>query len=150
MKRISTIVLSAAVAATLAGCGGSSDASSSSSTEAAPLETAAKNCSAVTTVDDGGGSLTFDGVGKKDESNPFGTTESSDPSASPTEDTLSTVACVLTELDTPKSVVNHMDSTRALDGMQEDSWSHYKARWTYHPDSGMNLTVVDTDVQPAG
>ena len=33
--------------------------------------------------------------------------------------------------------------TRALDGMQTDSWGGMTARWTYHPDNGMNITFTD-------
>ena len=40
---------------------------------------------------------------------------------------------------------NHIESTRALDGTQEDSFGDYQARWTYHPDNGMNLTVWTGD-----
>jgi galactose mutarotase-like enzyme len=50
-------------------------------------------------------------------------------------------ACVLDALDTPQHVQDHIDTTRALDGTQEDAWGDYQARWTYHPDNGMNITV---------
>jgi len=51
------------------------------------------------------------------------------------------LACVLTELGTPTHVISHMDSTRALDGMQSASWEIYTARWTYHPDQGLDITI---------
>ena len=41
--------------------------------------------------------------------------------------------CVLDELETPPQVQEHIDTTRALDGTQEDSWGDYQARWTYPP-----------------
>ena len=52
--------------------------------------------------------------------------------------------CVLRALETPESVRSHMDVTRALDGQQVDSWDGFDARWTYHPDAGIHLIVVDT------
>lgn len=54
---------------------------------------------------------------------------------------ITTVVCVLKELKTPQAVIAHMDSTRALDGRQEDQWDGFTAAWTYHPDAGMNLIV---------
>ncbi|MGD8202447.1 hypothetical protein ACQE98_17535 [Ornithinimicrobium sp. W1679] len=59
------------------------------------------------------------------------------------EETYEDVGCLLVQLDTPDHVISHMDSTRALDGMQDDEWGDITARWTYHPDDGMNLTLVD-------
>jgi hypothetical protein len=60
-----------------------------------------------------------------------------------TGDRLEDVVCVLSKLGIPKSVTAHMDATRALDGQQTDEWDGIKARWSYHPDSGMRLTLVD-------
>jgi hypothetical protein len=52
--------------------------------------------------------------------------------------------CVLGYLHVPDSVLQHIESTRALDGMQTASWDRYEARWTYHPDSGFDITITDT------
>jgi hypothetical protein len=49
--------------------------------------------------------------------------------------------CVLDALAVPERVLDHIGTTRALDGQQEDSWDNYQARWTYHPDDGVNLTI---------
>lgn len=54
---------------------------------------------------------------------------------------IETVACILGELRAPEAVAQHIDTTRALDGQQTDSWSGYKARWTYHPSTGLHLTL---------
>ena len=35
-----------------------------------------------------------------------------------------------------------INSTRALDGMQTDSWHDITARWTYHPDDGLDITLA--------
>jgi phosphatidylethanolamine-binding protein (PEBP) family uncharacterized protein/LysM repeat protein len=51
------------------------------------------------------------------------------------------LTCVLANLDVPARVVSHIDQTRALDGLQEDSWGDYNAQWTYHPDSGLTITI---------
>jgi|1185.fasta_scaffold41226_2 hypothetical protein len=34
-----------------------------------------------------------------------------------------------------------MDKTRALDGMQTDSWPGYTARWTYQPDDALDIII---------
>jgi hypothetical protein len=51
--------------------------------------------------------------------------------------------CVLGYLHVPDSVLEHMESTRALDGMQTASWDRYSARWNYHPDSGFDIVITD-------
>lgn len=48
------------------------------------------------------------------------------------------LACVLTELDVPGSVMSRMDSTRALDGTQDDEFDGITVRWSYHPDNGLD------------
>lgn len=52
-----------------------------------------------------------------------------------------TEACVLDYLKTPAAVRSHIESTRALDGRQTDSWDGYEAAWTYHPDDGLDITI---------
>ena len=51
------------------------------------------------------------------------------------------LACVLLELDTPDSVINRIDSTRALDGRQTGTWEEYSASWGYHPDNGLDIVI---------
>lgn len=53
----------------------------------------------------------------------------------------STADCVFTKLSVPDAVRQHVATTRALDGQQTDSWSGYTARWTYHPDDGLQMTI---------
>jgi hypothetical protein len=57
---------------------------------------------------------------------------------------LESIACLLSETDTPGAVVERMDQTRALDGMQDADWGEgaYGATWTFHPDHGLNLTIT--------
>jgi len=52
--------------------------------------------------------------------------------------------CVMRTLRAPDYVLEHVKSTRALDGQQTESWDGLDARWTYHPKSGLSVTVVDT------
>src|SRR5690625_485293 len=51
------------------------------------------------------------------------------------------VRCVLTELEAPSATWVKIGNTRALDGRQEDDWPGFKASWTYHPDSGLNILI---------
>jgi hypothetical protein len=55
---------------------------------------------------------------------------------------ISDIACVLSELDTPDSVVAEMDGTRALDGRQSDDWDGLEASWSYHPDDGLDIILT--------
>jgi hypothetical protein len=57
--------------------------------------------------------------------------------------TIDDVLCVLTDLETPQSVIARMESTRALDGMQSATWSTYEVTWTYHPDDGLDLIITN-------
>ena len=134
------------VAAVLAGCGSQT---SPDSQQAAPSgsETIAKTLlektlyclSADTKVKpgDGGQTLVLDGM-SADEA----VGEKIDPS----KVTVAQEACVLHALQVPDAVVSHIDSTRALDGQQTDQWTSsdqtVKARWTYHPKSGLDLTLT--------
>lgn len=51
------------------------------------------------------------------------------------------LTCLVGELHMPDAVMQHVMSTRALDGQQTDSWPGYTARWTYHPDDGLQMTI---------
>ncbi|WP_191563418.1 hypothetical protein [Janibacter melonis] len=93
------------------------------------LEKVAEACDVVGLLEDGGKSITFDTLGK-DESG----IERGD---------IFDVGCVTNRLDTPSYVTTHIDNTRALDGQQTDKWDDYEARWSYHPDSGLDLTIID-------
>lgn len=52
------------------------------------------------------------------------------------------VACVLAGLGAPQHIYSLIDATRALDGMQSESWGDYVARWTYHPDNGLTMVIA--------
>lgn len=52
------------------------------------------------------------------------------------------VTCVLVGLGAPQHIYSLIDATRALDGMQSESWGDYVARWTYHPDNGLTIVIA--------
>ncbi len=56
--------------------------------------------------------------------------------ASPSNDILS---CIIKESGMPESVINRIDTTRALDGTLSDSWGNITVSWNYHPDIGLNM-----------
>lgn len=58
---------------------------------------------------------------------------------------LSDIVCIFAELDTPDSVINRMDSTRALDGRQTATWDQFSASWGYHPDDGLDIVIEVVD-----
>lgn len=109
------------------------ETSSSSSTsrptepEITGLQEVANMCGLAGRTMDDGTSLTLDTEGESDASG----------------DTIEDVACVLGNADAPDFVTKHIESTRALDGQQTDIWDGYEARWTYHPDDGLQITVID-------
>ena len=78
-----------------------------------------------TKVADAGKTLVVDTLGEEDATG-------ADPS---------TVKCILSRLKTPTAVIARMDSTRALDGQQQDQWEGFTASWTSHPDHGMDLIL---------
>ncbi len=53
------------------------------------------------------------------------------------------LTCVLGAVETSDSVIARMNTTRALDGVQQGSWKNLEASWSYHPDSGFNLVLTE-------
>jgi ABC-type glycerol-3-phosphate transport system substrate-binding protein len=62
-------------------------------------------------------------------------------------DDIDDVVCLALATGMPDAVVERIDHTRALDGMQRDDWSYqdidFEASWTYHPDNGMFIVVEE-------
>lgn len=52
------------------------------------------------------------------------------------------LACYMTALEVPDSVIHQMEHTRALDGTREAHWNGIAASWNYHPDDGMSMTLT--------
>jgi len=92
------------------------------------LQAAAVSCSLATTPEDLGHTLTLRNVSAKEDPGP---------------DDWKATECVMREIDVPSRVTDHIGQTRAMDGMQTDSWDGMSARWNYHPDSGINITFTD-------
>lgn len=133
MKR--ALFFAAIAGLTLSACGAEDTAStpttSSSSSTMTRIWQAGVACNITRLPQDEGMSITLDTRGKEDE----GIDDLYDP--------LEDVTCMLEQLDAPDYVTQHIESTRALDGMQTDEWDDMKARWTYHPDDGLSLTLID-------
>jgi len=55
---------------------------------------------------------------------------------------VTTIVCILEELDIPESVLTRMSNTNSTMGVVEGSWGDYDATWTYHPDNGLFIHVV--------
>lgn len=129
MKRVGGAVVGAVAVVALSGCGGLvGEPAEEFTPETTILEDAVESCEAADDVlGDGGASLTFDTMGE-DES---------------IGDDMEVVACVMSYVDMPDYVIDHVDSTRAMDGQQTDEWDDIEARWTYHPDSGLQITLID-------
>lgn len=48
--------------------------------------------------------------------------------------------CVSKVMKMPAFVESKVESTRAIDGMQNAQWGKVSAFWNYHPDNGLNIT----------
>lgn len=57
-------------------------------------------------------------------------------------DTVFEVYCSLSITGVPDYVFDLIGTTRALDGRQTETWGNFRASWSYHPDSGLNLLIV--------
>jgi hypothetical protein len=59
------------------------------------------------------------------------------------EDNYAGAMCVLDATRAPGWVYSAVDNTRAIDGVQTAEWRGLTARWTYHPDHGLDMTISD-------
>lgn len=147
MKRVRGVAVTAALVGAALGLGGcgiapstptetststSSTSTSSTTTQAAMqrVQLAANACMRGHITTDEGTSLTLD-------------TKGNDEGNGKVHDEIEDVSCMLTELDAPEYIAQHINSTRALDGQQTDEWDDIEARWTYHPDDGLQITFID-------
>lgn len=81
----------------------------------------------VVTVEDGGKTLIVNT--KPEEDDAVGLTSLS-------------LDCIYEQLQIPASITARIGQTRALDGRQDGEWDGFSASWSYHPDSGANLIIV--------
>jgi hypothetical protein len=52
------------------------------------------------------------------------------------------LACTLDNLKTPQSIVSRIQRTNSLQGVQEGTADGIAYSWTYHPDSGNEMTIT--------
>jgi hypothetical protein len=99
-----------------------------SAAQPSPITNAVETCGVGTNqwiqIGDEGQSLSMDSVGEESSGAEF-----------------SDIVCVLDKLNTPDSVLNRINSTRALDGRQEADWNGFSASWGYHPDDGLDIVI---------
>ena len=49
------------------------------------------------------------------------------------------ILCVLTQLETPQTIITRMSNTNSTMGLLEDNFEGIKVSWTYHPDNGLDI-----------
>lgn len=54
---------------------------------------------------------------------------------------ISEIACVLSYLEVPGSILSRMDNTTALMGQQSGSWDGISVLWSYHPSNGIDISL---------
>jgi hypothetical protein len=59
-----------------------------------------------------------------------------------TGDLLASAYCMLRALLAPDYIFDSMAKTRALDGLMEESWGDFRVNWRYHPNTGVQLTII--------
>jgi len=92
------------------------------------LEKAAAACKLSGIIDDDGRTLSMDRVAAEEDPGRVKYTD---------------YECVLDQLGVPRAVRDHMGATRAMDGMQTDTWDGINARWNYHPKGGIDITLTE-------
>lgn len=50
--------------------------------------------------------------------------------------------CVYEQLDVPAHIRERIGVTRSVDGRQDGAWDAFTASWSYHPDNGANVIIV--------
>ena len=73
-----------------------------------------------------GKSVAFDTKGEEDSKGDF----------------LGNVYCVLRGLLAPDYIFENLSRTRALDGLLEESWGEFRVNWRYHPNTGLQMTII--------
>ncbi len=90
------------------------------------LKEVSKGCLASEQLSSDGKSISFDTEGEEESDG----------------DGVGFAFCTLRILGAPDYVFEKILTTRALDGRTEDAWDAFSANWTYHPDTGLRVTVV--------
>jgi hypothetical protein len=95
-------------------------------TENGGLTLAANGCLAQKLLSADGKSISFDTKGEEDTKG----------------DLLASAYCMLRALLAPDYIFTSMARTRALDGLMEESWGEFRVNWRYHPNTGVQLTII--------
>lgn len=53
------------------------------------------------------------------------------------------VACIMSKLGTPQSVIARVDSTTSMMGSQHAEVDGITYDWSYHPDNGLNMVITE-------
>lgn len=92
------------------------------------LQTVAESCaseySGYVDVLDNGKTISIDGEGEEDPGSPMKET-----------------ACVLFAIPVPSYIIERIDKTRALDGMQREEFDGFSISWSYHPNDGLDVVI---------
>jgi len=106
-------------------------AAQSEASKPRPFKEAASGCGVIgetgADLGDGDHSLSLDGKGDEDYSGL----------------SMQNIDCVLNNIHVPDFIRAEMDKTRALDGTQRESWENFSVSWSYHPDNGLNVGLVE-------
>lgn len=123
-----TTLAAAAMLLGLTGCAGSIEAVA---TATSGLESAYDACSSeilaastgAVELADGGDSILIDTANEDED--------------------ITAVVCIFMGLETSDALIAQMDSTTAMMGRQEAESNGYTYEWSYHPDSGINMTITE-------
>ncbi|MBE6607720.1 MAG: hypothetical protein E7633_04100 [Ruminococcaceae bacterium] len=78
--------------------------------------------------------LAYDNMSITIDTNPFDSSRNSYES-----EAISAVLSINAYLNFPSSLNERISSTRAIDGMQTQTYGDYTVSWTYHPDNGLKI-----------
>ena len=140
--KIRTLTATALAAVAMTACGSASqqDVTSAGPTEEAPnmFQSAIDTCGLSEGVlRDNGATLVLDGRGKDDAKLEDGGLAYEEGKLSQQD-----LGCALGAVGTPSAIIEKMQRTRALDGMQSDAADGVNYTWTYHPDSGLDIIMT--------
>lgn len=95
-------------------------------TENGGLKLTADSCMGHKNLSVDGKSVAFDTKGEEDSEG----------------DLLGSAFCILRGLLAPDYIFENLSQTRALDGLLEESWGEFRVNWRYHPDTGVQMTII--------
>lgn len=55
---------------------------------------------------------------------------------------ITVLACVLDAIGATQALISNIDATTAMMGRQSEDVGGYHYEWSYHPDSGINMTIT--------